>query len=370
MTVIEVSDHSEFASFNLRPSPGTRYQRHTLFSGPASHQVRTIQICRSLVGKLSVLRPDVIAVPGWAAPEALSALAWAVRHSVPAILMSDSQRHDRPRDPITEYVKRRVVRLFSAALVGGSSHVDYALALGVPNNRIFTGYDVVDNDHFARGADAARRNPSARAQFGLPAQYFLASCRFEAKKNISGLLEAYARYRKIAQERWHLVLLGDGRLAPHVRADIARLELHDFVHLPGFRQYGELPTFYGLASAFVHASTTEQWGLVVNEAMAAGLPVIVSERCGCAPDLVEDGRNGFTFDPYDTDALAALLLKLSSMTEDERRQMGMASREIISRWGPETFARNLAKAIETALASPPPRATLFDKALLRALMHR
>jgi 1,2-diacylglycerol 3-alpha-glucosyltransferase len=55
----------------------------------------------------------------------------------------------------------------------------------------------------------------------------------------------------------------------------------------------------GLASAFIQASTTEQWGLVVNEAMASGLPVLVSERCGCAPDLVKNGVNGYTFDPYD-----------------------------------------------------------------------
>ena len=81
--------------------------------------------------------------------------------------------------------------------------------------------------------------------------------------------------------------------------------------MPGFKQYDELPIYYGLAGAFIHASTTEQWGLVVNEAMAAGLPVIVSERCGCAPDLVENGRNGFTFDPYDVDALTHLMLKMA-----------------------------------------------------------
>ena len=62
---------------------------------------------------------------------------------------------------------------------------------------------------------------------------------------------------------------------------------------------------YGLASAFVHPSTTEQWGLVVNEAAAAGLPLIVSERCGCAPELVRQGVTGFLFDPYDIDAICS-----------------------------------------------------------------
>ena len=68
------------------------------------------------------------------------------------------------------------------------------------------------------------------------------------------------------------------------------LGLDNDVIFPGFIQYDELPAYYGLAKAFIHASTVEQWGLVVNEALAAGLPVLVSERCGCAPDLVREGR--------------------------------------------------------------------------------
>jgi len=140
--------------------------------------------------------------------------------------------------------------------------------------------------------------------------------------------------------------------------------------LPGFKQYDELSAYYGLANVFVHASTTEQWGLVVNEAMVAGLPVIVSNRCGCAPDLVEEGRNGFTFDPYNVDELARLMLKVSRMTENEREAMGRRSREIIKHWTPQTFAENLMKAVETALVAPQPKEALVDKALLWALIHR
>ena len=124
---------------------------------------------------------------------------------------------------------------------------------------------------------------------GLPERYFLASARFVPKKNLLRLLEAYAGYRRRAgADAWHLVLLGDGELRGDIERRSALPDLAGAVILPGFRQYDELPAYYGLARAFVHASTTEQWGLVVNEAMAAGLPVLVSDRCGCAPDLVED----------------------------------------------------------------------------------
>jgi glycosyltransferase involved in cell wall biosynthesis len=129
-----------------------------------------------------------------------------------------------------------------------------------------------------------------------------------------------------------------------------------------------LPAFYGLAGAFVHASTTEQWGLVVNEAMACSLPVLVSNRCGCVPDLVRERRNGFTFDPCDIEALAEQMLKISARGFP-LIEFGSASREIISRWSPKTFAVNLSQAVETALGVPPPRATVFDRALFWGLLR-
>jgi glycosyltransferase involved in cell wall biosynthesis len=140
--------------------------------------------------------------------------------------------------------------------------------------------------------------------------------------------------------------------------------------LPGFRQYDELPVWSGLASAFVHASTTEQWGLVVNEAMASGLPVLVSERCGCVRDLVENGINGLAFDPDDIQALAALMRRVAAMTDERRAAMGRAGQRIIADWGPERFADGLMQAVQLAMSRPPPRVSLFDRALLWSLAHR
>lgn len=149
--------------------------------------------------------------------------------------------------------------------------------------------------------------------------------------------------------------------------------------MPGFKQYDELPVYYGLASAFVHASATEQWGLVVNEAMASGLPVLVSNRCGCAMDLVKDGVNGFTFDPHNVEQLASLMFKLSTLNSLAGRSeaktaplstLGAASREIISSWGPERFADGLVRAVKMALTTPRPQPTPIDRLLLRVLLAR
>jgi glycosyltransferase involved in cell wall biosynthesis len=290
----------------------------------------------------------------------------------PAILMSDSTADDCRRTFLGERIKSAVVRLYSSALVGGSRHRTYACSLGMPEDRIFLGYDAVDNGYFEEGAKAARSNSAdAERALGIPAgPYFLASSRFIEKKNLFGLLDAFARYRaRVPVRGWSMVILGDGELRASLEARRAELNLVPDVHFPGFKQYDQLPMWYGRSSCFVHASTTEQWGLVVNEAMAAGLPVLVSRRCGCVPDLVEEGVNGFSYDPHDTESLAQLMFSIAHGDAD-REAMGRASQRIIANWGPERFASGLVQAVQAALAAPLPQPTILDRALLRALIYR
>jgi len=138
------------------------------------------------------------------------------------------------------------------------------------------------------------------------------------------------------------------------------------VHLVGPKGYTELPAYYANAGAFIHASTTEQWGLVVNEAMASGLPVLVSNRCGCAMDLVKEDLNGWTFDPNDLTQLAQFMVKMS--TDEERRlEMGRASPGIISEWDTNRFFSGLSAAVDVTLAKPKRAYHLFDGLILRLL---
>ena len=231
------------------------------------------------------------------------------------------------------WVKRRILRMCTAGLVGGKPQAEYLARLGLPADTIFQGYDAVDNEYFSRKAEEARaQNLEARKKYQLPPNYFLASARFVDKKNLFNLIRAYSLYRKLIRRTaglgphsnthanghshsdssaWSLVLLGDGPLKPDLCRLVQELDLQDSILLPGFKQYHELPSFYALAKVFVHASTVEQWGLVVNEAMACGLPVVVSNRCGCARDLVQENVNGFTFDPYEPAQIAELMFRIS-----------------------------------------------------------
>lgn len=348
----------------------TPFEMETLFPN-GGHLSSGQSLLKAVRASLDRIQPMAVAVPGWSAPYAVAALSWCADRRVPAVLMSDSTTDDAPRYWWREKVKARLVRICRVSLVGGERHRTYLKRLGMAEERVFAGYDVVDNDHFAHGADVARGEQSAqRPRHSLPDRYFLASGRFVEKKNIPCLLEAYARYRRRAAESpWELVLLGDGELRDAVERRIGILGISNVVRLPGFKQYDELPIYYGLAGAFVHASTVEQWGLVVNEAMASGLPVIVSERCGCVPELLEHGRNGYTFNPSDAGELARLMGHVAS-DNCNRQAMGTRSREIIARWSPETFARGLATAVATACDAPPPEVGLWDRILLKGLVHR
>jgi glycosyltransferase involved in cell wall biosynthesis len=340
-----------------------------------------LDLCRQMRRALKQINPQAVVIPGWSFGDALSALAWCIETRTPAVVMSESAEGDERRTEWKEWVKRRIARICSAALVGGTPHEDYMKKLGMPPKRIFRGYDAVDNNYFADGAAELRsRRAEISAKHGLPANYFLASARFVEKKNLPRLIQAYSLYRKksqagdpVAGQRprvpapWDLVIVGDGPLKPELCGLISELGLQDCVLLPGFKQYGELPVYYAFAGAFVHASTTEQWGLVVNEAMASGLPVLVSNRCGCATDLVREGRNGFTFDPSNVEELSQLMLRVSAV-DFSLAAFGAASARIIADWGPERFASGLKAAAETVIGAARLKPTLLERAVLKSLL--
>lgn len=347
--LIEWTNRSELSTLEVNGLHETSFARHTLFAGIELTQIDSRTAQATLWKALDRLKPGAVCVNGWGLFGSLSTLSWCLRTGIPAVLMSESSAHDAPRWWWREAVKARIANCFNSALVGGTDHRDYLEALGFERSRIFVGYDVVDNAHFATGADAARnREAETRRRTGIEGNYFLACSRFSEKKNLLRLIDAYSIYRRAqVDDPWRLVILGDGPLRQALELRRKELGLERDVLMPGAASYQELPLYYGLAEAFVHASTSEQWGLVVNEAMASGLPILVSERCGCARDLVASGNNGYTFSPYSLEDIAASLAKLASPSCD-RKAMAQASRRRIADWAPTKFAEGLSQAIAAA----------------------
>lgn len=322
----------------------------TLFNNRTNAQVKAPELKARVFEVLDRQRPDAVAINGWFDRSALIALYWCMTRKVPAILMSESTATDDKRVWWKEWIKKKVVSHFSAALVGGQRHAEYLNILGVPSSKIFFGYDVVDNDYFKTETEKIRADkPTQLAKRKLPEHYFLVVSRFIPKKNLPFIIDAYHQYfTKAGAGAWDLFILGDGALKEDLKNQVQRLGLDAKVHFEGFKQYGELPAYFGLAKGLIHASTTEQWGLVVNEAMASSLPVIISKPCGCVPELVHHGTNGFAIDPYNKAELADIMLGFSNGTYDWQ-QMGRESQRIVSSLTTDTFGKGIRDAAAIAV---------------------
>ncbi len=334
-----------------RVSGSETFEWVTLFPGRAMEAIAPADCVRAMRRFLDRERPDALGIVGYSRPESMAALKWALRRDRPSILLSESQEIDHPRVWWKEAVKRRRVARFSSALVGGPRHRDYLVKLGMSPARIALGNNAVDHDAFARRADAARRSPESRA--GLPHRpYFLATNRFVPEKNLIRLVEAFARYRADASgdQTWDLVLCGDGPASGEVDRTIREVGLPGAIHRPGFLQEDAMAPWLAHASAFVHPSLMEPWGLVVNEAAACGLPLLVSDRAGCVETMVPEpsGTTGRRFDPRDEQELSAALAWMSGLPETERAAMGRRAAEVAASWGPERFADGAVEALGLA----------------------
>jgi 1,2-diacylglycerol 3-alpha-glucosyltransferase len=299
-------------------------------------------LSRQLVDLLNKLNPSVIVIAGYRYAPMRAAFRWARQQNQKTVLLSDSQWCDRPRHPIKEWLKSQWIKKHcDAAFVSGARAADYAQQWGLPSNRIWRGYDVVDNNHFTHYS-------SPHSQSILDAPHFLYVGRLSPEKNLTALFQAYHHYRtQPGATLWPLVIVGSGSDAARLQADANRFNISPFIHWAGFQQIEDLPTYYAQASTLILPSLSEPWGLVVNEAMAAGLPVLVSDRCGCVPDLVFPGVNGYVFDPTQPTQLAEAMLRLTRLSDGQRQQMGAASRQIIAHYTPQTWAIALSDCIQT-----------------------
>lgn len=321
---------------------------------------------------LEKIEPQVVVCVGYADPEIHQAMTWALARRIPLVTCSDSTFEDERRSWLKEEFKRGIVGAFDAALVAGERARGYLEHLRFDPRHCFQPWDVVDNAYFARGAQHARDHAAAtRARLKLPTRYFLCVARFVPKKNLERLISAYAGYvAKAGENSCALVLSGTGPLEARLRAQVAAAGLDASVHFAGFLQYPDLPACYGLADALVLPSVSDQWGLVVNEAMASGLPVLVSNRCGCVPDLVRNEENGFSFDPENMAELTACLAKIAGLDGDVRAAMGRRSRQRIESFSCVAFAGGLEAAIACALDRPRGRASPLTRGLVGWLAMR
>ena len=378
----------------------------TLCPGSVAETLSFWQVFRQGRRVFKELKLDVCILPSYSPKQSLAALLAAKSLRIRTVMMNDSHAGTARAQGFAAILKRQLVALFDSALVAGNPQKRYFASFGLSREKIFTGYDAVDNDYFSARADEIRTRPEEiRRRFDLPQNYFLSLGRFVAKKNLGTLMRGYRLFLDANPgSQTHLVMVGSGeedeslrKLCRELRLPVydktksgsnatacAREELPG-IHFYGFRQIEDNPVFYALADAFVLPSLWEEWGLVVNEAMASGLPVVVSETAGCAEDLLVTGRlaappqwseklreclaqlagrirqNGFVFNPRSAQSLANAFILLECAPE-LRQKMGQASRRVIENFSCDNFARNALAAVRAATSDFPPTSLAQEEA--------
>lgn len=285
-----------------------------------------------------IVAADVVWVHGWHSRNLLRALSLSRLTGKPILMRGENQDQAMPDGwGLRGWAKRRflgwIFSRVSAFLAIGSANRDYYLVRGVPSGRIFSVPYAVDNAFFAHRA-ATGDLDALRAEFRIEPgrQIILFAGKFQPRKRPDLLVEAWKR---LPEPRPALLMVGDGELRPAIEA--ARQQGMIFA---GFRNQGELPALYRLADVFVLPSESEPWGLAVNEAMACGTAVVVSDEVGAVPDLVDE-TVGAVFRAGDSVGLAGVLGRVLADSEG----LGRAAAERVAGWDFEADVAGLREAL-------------------------
>ncbi len=278
----------------------------------------------------------------------------AKRRGIPVFSLCDTHL-GLPRSAIKNAVRKPVMRAYYAMLDGflaiGSPNRAFYRAMGVPERKLFDFPFTVDNDRFMSAAimtDGERQAFRARLGVHDERPIVLFASKFTPGKNPAHLIYAQ-RMLQARGHDFHLVLAGAGEMETELRA-LAAANPELSIHFPGFFNQSELPRLFGACDIFSLPARAEAWGLVINEAMCAGLPIVASQEIGAVTDLVRQGVNGATHRAGDIDGIAEALEMLVGNSA-AMKSMGQASREMISQWSYDRCVAGLREALRATSRS-------------------
>lgn len=296
---------------------------------------------------------DVVIALGWTMPNTVLAWQYCKTHRRPVVVWDDSIPHPPGR------WKRRLMPVvqryfgsFDSYLASSSWCRDYFVSMGAPREQIIFFPQIVDNDFFARSADALRpRRDALKQELGIhTSRVILFVGQSIARKGVVPLMEAFERVAQ-ANPDVTLVTVGQGVLTSEMQARRLASHARDRIVIHPFVSQQDLPKFYALADIFVLPSFYDTFGLVINEAMASRLPIVTTNRVGAVADLVRDGVNGRVVAPGDVPALAEALTQLVG-NDALRAEMGKRAAEQIDRWSVQQAGEGFMQCINLCLGRP------------------
>ncbi|HEY3131053.1 MAG TPA: glycosyltransferase family 4 protein [Acidobacteriota bacterium] len=324
------------------------YQWEVLSNGAAAPSLKGFFKSR-VHGAARVLaneKPDVAILTGWNAFPLLQVLWAAVAMKIPVVVRGESNVM-RPRPTWVHLAHRSLLSFYNGFLAIGKSNRAFYLLNGVAPERIFHCPYFVENDRFVRQLKRLNGDRDVlRSHWGIreDSTCFLFAGKLERKKRLMDLIEAVNRARA-SNPKIFLLVVGTGELMHEAQRKVQECRLP--AAFAGFLNQTEITQAYCAADCLVLPSDYgETWGLVVNEAMACGLPALVSDRVGCGPDLVEENVTGAVFPCGDIAALAEMLVKLAS-DRAILPQMGQQARLKVNSYSVENAVEGTLNAIRS-----------------------
>jgi glycosyltransferase involved in cell wall biosynthesis len=321
--VVELNSVAGFKEF--------RYDKNTsidFFIEQLTHHSTFLKLIKLI---RSVSKSDVILLNGWAHLFSIAVLFFGgVFCSKKIIILSETMCEDKPRVKVIEFIKKILLSNAHGFLVGGYQHAKYLQELGIKSTKIEIGYDVVDNTHFNRVSNTARRE-----------NVVLCVGRFIKRKRFDKSIDLLKRLHDKGLNTLRLKLIGDGPEKKSLFNYAYKLGVNQYVDFEGFKSYEELPDIYSSAIVLLHLADNEPWGLVVNEAMASGCVPVVSTHVGAA-SMIVNGASGIISDDIDDIAKALELLLHDS---EKLTKMSNECRKRIAFFGPELFESGIMKLI-------------------------
>ncbi|MBB3034352.1 glycosyltransferase [Alteriqipengyuania lutimaris] len=287
---------------------GKNFEKRTLFPGATMETLSTVAIARALMSEVTRPATSAVFFAGYERPSHFAAAISARMRGVRTIVMLDSKYDDKPRKAWLETAKRGLMLPYSGGFASGRRSREYLHHLGLGHRLVTEGYDSVSIARVRHLAASIEPQP-------WDARPFLAVARFVPKKNLSLLLDAYALYCARVDRPRELQLCGGGPLEGELRQQAERLGIGEHVRFFGFVGPEKVAGLMRGALCLALPSVEEQWGLVINEALAFGLPLIVSPGIGATDTLALHGENALTVPPGDTSGWADALVRLGSDRE-------------------------------------------------------
>ncbi|SDJ31414.1 Glycosyltransferase involved in cell wall bisynthesis [Pedobacter sp. ok626] len=299
---------------------------------------------RDLIAQVANWQPDALLVYGWPFKGHLKCLRF-FKNKIPIYFRGDSTLLNEPKG-----LKKLLRKLYLSWVY---KHVDHAFYVGSHNKAYFKKYGLkdhqlsfaphaIDNTRFEDEQESSVKGLRSSLNIGKDEILILYAGKFDPVKNVDLLLSAFINMNNPTA---HLLLVGNGVEEENLKQQAQKSTLSANIHFIGFQNQSHMPVFYQAADLFCLPSSSETWGLAVNEAMACSKAILVSDKVGCAVDLVKDGYNGWTFKAQSLTSLTQHLEKSVHQGKNELAQMGANSKQIINHW---TFQKQV-NAIESAV---------------------